>query len=288
MYTSTLFSVLVLLAGTTMSRPLPEEVTASASDSAAPSSSIYPSSAPTMESVPSSTTIASSATSSTSIGSASTTSSIQMSESSTPQYVLNWNDDDEESIVPSPSPTPSPTPSPVGTEAAASSKSPLVIKPYGGPAPTKTYASWAVAPTFSNMDTFSVSTFAAGTTNLAILRGSPVKNTFANETYTYANESQAMTQQGVDNTVDQAHSEPWDNSTNALQILYPQGSINPKSSPQGGAEFYAHPLDLKKATNTTLQYSVYFPHDFDFVKGGKLPGLYGGHKGCSGGDAAEE
>lgn len=75
---------------------------------------------------------------------------------------------------------------------------------------------------------------------------------------------------------------------NALQIMYPNGSINPGNKPQGGAEFYGQPLDLRSATNTSLQYSVFFPHDFEFVKGGKLPGLYGGHKGCSGGNAAEE
>lgn len=37
-----------------------------------------------------------------------------------------------------------------------------------------------------------------------------------------------------------------------------------------------------------MSYSVYFSEDFDFVKGGKLPGLYGGAsedeaKSCSGG-----
>jgi len=31
---------------------------------------------------------------------------------------------------------------------------------------------------------------------------------------------------------------------------------------------------------------VFFPAGFDFVKGGKLPGLYGGRPGCSGGDPA--
>ena len=31
-----------------------------------------------------------------------------------------------------------------------------------------------------------------------------------------------------------------------------------------------------------------FPSDFDFVKGGKLPGLFGGRPGCSGGDMAND
>lgn len=32
-----------------------------------------------------------------------------------------------------------------------------------------------------------------------------------------------------------------------------------------------------------LTYSVFFPVDFDWVRGGKLPGLYGGREHCSGG-----
>ncbi|KAJ3509201.1 hypothetical protein NLJ89_g5352 [Agrocybe chaxingu] len=54
----------------------------------------------------------------------------------------------------------------------------------------------------------------------------------------------------------------------------------------GGAEFYASPIDISGARNVTLRYSVFFPVDFDWVLAGKLPGLYGGHTGCSGGNAA--
>ncbi|KZV90604.1 polysaccharide lyase family 14 protein [Exidia glandulosa HHB12029] len=76
-----------------------------------------------------------------------------------------------------------------------------------------------------------------------------------------------------------------------FQLRYPAGSVNPGSDPQGGADFYAVPPSLKSilpaARNVTLEYSVYFPEDFDWVKGGKLPGLYGGHESCSGGDDAE-
>lgn len=37
-------------------------------------------------------------------------------------------------------------------------------------------------------------------------------------------------------------------------------------------------------SSTILEYKIYFPNNFDFVKGGKLPGLYGGDikEGCSG------
>ncbi|KAK0455169.1 uncharacterized protein EV420DRAFT_1336510, partial [Desarmillaria tabescens] len=76
----------------------------------------------------------------------------------------------------------------------------------------------------------------------------------------------------------------------AIQVLYPAGSINPgnEDKPQGGAQFYAEPLDITRARNVTLTFSVFFPVDFDWVLAGKLPGLYGGHGGCSGGVSAAD
>jgi len=72
-----------------------------------------------------------------------------------------------------------------------------------------------------------------------------------------------------------------------LQVTYPAGSY---SNGTGGAQFY-------NLWNTTggfsfqtllLSYEVAFDSNFDFVKGGKLPGLRGGPviDGCDGGDAA--
>jgi hypothetical protein len=75
-------------------------------------------------------------------------------------------------------------------------------------------------------------------------------------------------------------------STTLLQLLFPAGSIDPGKEPQGGAQFYASPIDITSARNVTLQYSAFFPSDFDFVLAGKMPGLYGGHTGCSGGNPA--
>ncbi len=71
-----------------------------------------------------------------------------------------------------------------------------------------------------------------------------------------------------------------------LQVFYPSGSVNPGNDPVGGADFYASPLNLDAARSVTLEYSVLFPSGFQWVKGGKLPGLYGGHMTCSGGDDA--
>lgn len=89
-------------------------------------------------------------------------------------------------------------------------------------------------------------------------------------------------------------------------MRFPIGSVNPSNLPVGGTGFYGLPrqycfrlsfsdvlligrkltVDLSRANNVSLGYSVFFPVDFDFVKGGKLPGLYGGTRGCSGGNPA--
>ena len=79
----------------------------------------------------------------------------------------------------------------------------------------------------------------------------------------------------------------WTNSSAAYRLFFLEGSINPSNKPQGGSDFYASPLALQSATNVTLQYSTFFPADFEWVQGGKLPGLYGGHRGCSGGNNAK-
>ncbi|KAK0550995.1 hypothetical protein OC846_003472 [Tilletia horrida] len=76
-----------------------------------------------------------------------------------------------------------------------------------------------------------------------------------------------------------------------LSVFYPEGSYAPsKSDPLGGASFYSQAFlgssnsvqqhnasDSDQAhfrATLVLQYSVAFPSDFNFVKGGKLPGLY--------------
>ena len=85
---------------------------------------------------------------------------------------------------------------------------------------------------------------------------------------------------------DAANAAATTNSSSILQLFFPQDSIDPARKPTGGAEFYATPLDISTAQNVSLEYSVFFPANFDFVLAGKMPGLYAGHKGCSGGNAA--
>ncbi|KIY50364.1 hypothetical protein FISHEDRAFT_71967 [Fistulina hepatica ATCC 64428] len=77
------------------------------------------------------------------------------------------------------------------------------------------------------------------------------------------------------------------NSTSdiVLQVKYPAGSY---SHPTGGAQFYNiwNTSDGSKFESMLLYYEVAFPTGFDWVKGGKLPGLRGGPNanGCDGGN----
>lgn len=68
---------------------------------------------------------------------------------------------------------------------------------------------------------------------------------------------------------------------NSFRVFYPAGSYDPESmkkkrQPYGGMNFKWLPQSLRGKQCALIQYSVRFPVDFDFVKGGKLPGLYGG------------
>lgn len=60
-----------------------------------------------------------------------------------------------------------------------------------------------------------------------------------------------------------------------LRVHFPAGSAsNRAGGPGGGAQAYL-PLPAP-VDELVLRYRVRFPDGFDFVKGGKLPGLYGG------------
>jgi len=69
-----------------------------------------------------------------------------------------------------------------------------------------------------------------------------------------------------------------------LEIYYPAGSL----AHTGGIGLYASPIDLAGKRTVRLDYNLMFADGFDFVKGGKLPGLYGGHSHCSGGSDSED
>ncbi|KAJ7481441.1 polysaccharide lyase family 14 protein [Mycena latifolia] len=77
----------------------------------------------------------------------------------------------------------------------------------------------------------------------------------------------------------------------AMEAKFPKGSYIPSKEPSGGFSFYApgpEDVDFTQAEEVTFGYSVFFPTGFQFVKGGKLPGIYGGDDAttavsCSGG-----
>ncbi|CEL54489.1 polysaccharide lyase family 14 protein [Rhizoctonia solani AG-1 IB] len=75
----------------------------------------------------------------------------------------------------------------------------------------------------------------------------------------------------------------------AMEVLFGKGSFALNSAVAGGISFYAYgPSDLSSGNEFTLGYSIFFESGFDFVHGGKLPGLYGGTSNdeaasCSGG-----
>ena len=86
-----------------------------------------------------------------------------------------------------------------------------------------------------------------------------------------------------------------DTNEPVMRIGYPKGAWSPGGSKSGGVLFFAYPYKSDTITKdnpfstqgATLEYDVYIPPDFDFVKGGKLPGLAGGRsngRGCGGGN----
>ena len=131
---------------------------------------------------------------------------------------------------------------------------------------------WAAPAQYSNLASFNVTKFAYGQSNTQLVSVAKICS--------------------VDSGSDDPSPSHLDDarSQTAIQMFYPQGSINPGGkTPQGGADFYGSPLaSIKSARNVSMEYAVFFPKNFQWVLGGKLPGLYGGRPGCSGGDAAED
>jgi hypothetical protein len=132
---------------------------------------------------------------------------------------------------------------------------------------TQSPSKWTTPTFYSDLSSFNVTHFSTGKHNLEVVAG---------------------VTPDAENAAIADDPSTWTNASSMLQVFYPKGSVNPKSKPQGGSQFYAAPLDIRHARSVTFAYSVFFPSDFEWVKGGKLPGLYGGRTGCSGGDAADD
>lgn len=142
---------------------------------------------------------------------------------------------------------------------------------------------WAAPAQFTDLSSFKITHFADGQQNLEVVNSLPSNISDPNKSSTFdptKSEAYPALLNG-DTLVDLT------NSKSLLQLYYPADSINPGGdTPVGGADFYASPLPLSTVANVSLEYSVYFPENFEWVDGGKLPGLYGGHETCSGGDVA--
>lgn len=142
------------------------------------------------------------------------------------------------------------------------------------PSPSFNETSWSSPADMTDLSSFKVTYFPAGWQNVELVSGIPATASATRTTLPALSTAAASS---------------WDNSSSIIQLMYPAGSINPASQPQGGAEFYASPLEgMAKAQQMVLIYSVFFPVDFNWVRGGKLPGLYGGRSHCSGGDDATD
>lgn len=91
---------------------------------------------------------------------------------------------------------------------------------------------------------------------------------------------------GTEENVERLAAEDTGLNKAALRVHYPAGSSSPSDEPLGGAGFYSDPSSLQEADRACLSYQVRFPAGFDFVKGGKLPGLYGS-EAPSGGESVD-
>lgn len=125
-------------------------------------------------------------------------------------------------------------------------------------------ATWQTPEHYSDLSSFGITKFATGKNNLQIVSTIP-----------------DLAQ----------HRQNPNGGRSMLQLFYPEHSVNPSARPVGGADFYANPFKrgvIEGANTVSLSYAIFFPEDFDFVKGGKLPGLYGGRTTCSGGADASD
>ncbi|CAO3622290.1 unnamed protein product [Cunninghamella blakesleeana] len=80
----------------------------------------------------------------------------------------------------------------------------------------------------------------------------------------------------------------------SFRIVYPAGSYAPvgaktNQGSAGGAEFFSQPPAGQSFDSLYLKYDLAFDNSFQWVQGGKLPGLFGGPPGtgCSGGNGAD-
>ncbi len=176
-------------------------------------------------------------------------------------------------------------------------------------------AVWQQKTQFRDLDDFRISYYSSGQNNSKVLSSLPASaykqqqvriemkrpnkalrrqdltsssSSTTTTTRTATRTSTTSTRSTPSSTSTTSTATPRATSGSVLSIFYPRNSYTPSELPVGGTQFYAQtPFDLSRATSVTLNYSVFFPASYDFVQGGKLPGLYGGDEGCGGGNTAQ-
>lgn len=88
---------------------------------------------------------------------------------------------------------------------------------------------------------------------------------------------------GADPFLHQVVRDPFGSGDQVLKVMYPKGSFKPSGPVVGGIGIYASPKPFP-CKSVTMSYQLYFDPSFDPVKGGKLPGLFIGPPGASGGN----
>ncbi|CAD6897284.1 unnamed protein product [Tilletia caries] len=167
---------------------------------------------------------------------------------------------------------------------------------------TPSLRKWKVPERYSTLDDFApMIKFNSGKQNLRVLKYGLPSEAFKPiqllGTTSSGNGTSVLERRREDGEHTQLESRSF---RSVIEVLYPQGSSNPGGKIVGGAQFYAltalgaanttscSKATLSSAKKVTFRYSVWFPPNFQFVKGGKLPGLYGGRENCSGGDSAAD
>ncbi|RXW21812.1 hypothetical protein EST38_g4031 [Candolleomyces aberdarensis] len=165
----------------------------------------------------------------------------------------------------------SPPPSPTTTRSSSTRVAP---KPSPSPPSARLpnldgLSVWTAPTQLKNLDSFNV-TSPWGQKNLKVVTGVPSLASVSSEQRVSAAKVAVDSDSDDDEDEDAPRQRPlppvtsWTPSSSALQLFYPAGSINPAQKPQGGAEFYASPLDISSARNVSLRFSVFFPVDFDW------------------------
>eukprot|EP01134_Creolimax_fragrantissima_P002850 CFRG2850T1 len=81
--------------------------------------------------------------------------------------------------------------------------------------------------------------------------------------------------------------DPESSDNKVMKVAMKAGTYGTEQK-HAGMQFYTKQLEeMSDLSSATLEYEVYFPDDFEWTLGGKLPGLHGGDRKCSGGYYAD-